>query len=131
VTTRVALGLILRQGRFFLQRRAPGAERCPGLWEFPGGKLEGAETLEAALRRELLEEIAWGPDRMTPLPAFGHAYPGRRVELHPFLCEGGGAPRTALAWGWFTPAQLAALPMPAANGILVRQLLKISANPQP
>ena len=120
----VAFGLLPRQGRFFLQRRAPDASWCPGLWEFPGGKLEGGEAPEAALRRELREEIGWSPARVAALPVFRHAYPGRLVELHPFLCEGEGTPATTLAWGWFTPAELLGLAMPEANGKLIRRLLK-------
>ena len=44
------------RGRIFLARRAPD-QALPGYWEFPGGKTEPGEPLEAALRRELLEEL--------------------------------------------------------------------------
>ncbi len=44
------------------------------------------------------------------------------VALHPFLCAGPAAPRTALAWGWFTRAELARLPMPEANRGLLGQI---------
>jgi mutator protein MutT len=113
--TRVALALIHRDGRFFLQRRHPAAKHLPGLWEFPGGKLEGRESPAEALVRELREEIAWAPERLEPLAAIAHTYGDLRVELLPFLCEGVGCPRTGLAWGWFRPSELAALPMPGAN----------------
>lgn len=113
--TAVAVALILRQGRCFAQRRDPAAARCPGLWEFPGGKLEPLEAPEAALRRELMEELGWRPAAAVALPVLRHAYPDLAVALHPFLCTGAGTPRSALAWGWFTRSELELLPMPAAN----------------
>jgi len=120
---RVAVAWIRAGGRFFLQRRAATAGYCAGLWELPGGKVEPGESPAQALVRELREETAWAPARMEPLAPVRHAYAeGPDVELHPFLCEGPGAPRTALAWGWFRPAELAALPMPAANRALLAGL---------
>lgn len=117
--THVAVALILDRGRCFAQRRDPAARRFPGLWEFPGGKLEPGETPRAALLRELLEELRWRPARARALPPLSHGYPDFSVTLHPFLCRGNAAPRTALAWGWFTRAELALLPMPEANGGLL------------
>jgi 8-oxo-dGTP diphosphatase len=53
----VAVGVLVRpDGRFLLTSRPPGKVYA-GYWEFPGGKVEAGETVEAALRRELLEEI--------------------------------------------------------------------------
>ncbi len=118
----MAIALILREGRCFVQRRDPASRRCPGLWEFPGGKLESGETPRAALLRELREEIGWSPARADALPALRHDYGDFAVALHPFLCAGPAAPRTALAWGWFTRAELARLPMPEANRGLLGQI---------
>ena len=112
---RVAVGAIERDGRFFLQRRSAAARRFPGLWEFPGGKVEAFETPAEALVRELAEEIEWVPDALAPLPVIHYAYPGLQLDLCPFLCHGPGRPATALAWAWFTAAELAFLPMPEAN----------------
>ena len=124
---RVAVAWIRAGGRFFLQRRAAAARHCPGLWELPGGKVEPGEEPAQALRRELREETGWEPARLTPLAPVRHAYPdGPDVELHPVLCEGPGSPRTALAWGWFLPAEAAALPMPAANRGLLSGLGHLS-----
>jgi 8-oxo-dGTP pyrophosphatase MutT (NUDIX family) len=77
------------------------------------------ESPRAALLRELMEELRWRPRRVAALPVLRHAYADFAVVLHPFLCEGPSAPRTALAWGWFTKGQLARLPMPeASRGLL-------------
>ena len=53
---RVVAGMIMREGRVLVARRGPGMNLA-GHWEFPGGKLEAGEGPEAALVRELLEEL--------------------------------------------------------------------------
>jgi mutator protein MutT len=118
----VALGLLLRGDRCFLQRRDPAAAVLPGLWEFPGGKARPGESPEAALRRELREELDWEAERCEALAVQHHDYPGRSVALHPFLCAGAGRPRTRLAWGWFTAEEMGRLPIPDANHRLLEAL---------
>ena len=117
---RVAIALIHREGRWFLQRRDPMNPILPGLWEFPGGKIREGESEETALRRELREELDWEPTRAEALAAVIHAYPDRTVELHPFRCEGSGPLTTELGWGWFKPDEIARLPIPEANRDLLR-----------
>lgn len=125
----VVVALIHRGGRWFLQRRDPAGLVLPGLWEFPGGKMEKGETLEKALRRELREELAWVPKTLRVCPAVSHPYEDRTVVLHPFLCEGFGEPRTELGWGWFRPAEAAKLPIPEANHLLLASLSGLGENP--
>lgn len=115
--TDVALALIGRGGRWFLQRRALDNPVLPGLWEFPGGKVEEGEALEAALGRELREEI--GLALLTARRGPMLAGPPR---LHPFFVETGGEPCTELAWGWFTVEQMRRLPIPPLNRILIELL---------
>ncbi|HJW10061.1 MAG TPA: (deoxy)nucleoside triphosphate pyrophosphohydrolase [Holophagaceae bacterium] len=122
----VAIAVIRRGGRCFLQRRDPADAILPGLWEFPGGKVKAAETPEGALRRELMEEIAWTPSRVAALPIIDHTYPERSVRLHPFLCEGPDQPRTELAWGWFLPREIDRLPVPEANAALIASLQELA-----
>lgn len=118
----VAIALIHREGRWFLQRRDPLGPVLPGLWEFPGGKLHEGETPEGALRRELREELGWAPEGAEALTPLTHMYPERTVVLHPFRCEGSGEPRTDLGWGWFEAGEVAKLPIPEANHRLLEML---------
>ncbi len=53
----VAVGVLIRPDGAFLLTSRPAGKVYEGYWEFPGGKLEAGETVEAALRRELIEEI--------------------------------------------------------------------------
>ncbi|QIM54471.1 NUDIX domain-containing protein [Hydrogenophaga crocea] len=80
--TEVAVGVLIdAQGRFLLTSRPPGKVYA-GYWEFPGGKLEAGESVEEALRRELIEEIGVciGPAHAwrTQLVDYPHAL----VRLH-------------------------------------------------
>ena len=119
----VTVALIEREGRYFLQRRAPASKRFANLWEFPGGKLEIGETPEQALLRELMEELQWCPELQEPLPFLEHVYPDLKVAIHPFRCRGGGLLRTDLPWGWFQVETLKHLRMPDATRALAELLL--------
>jgi len=114
-TVDVALAVVVRKGRFFLQRRDPSGAVLPGRWEFPGGKVEPGESPEQALRRELREEVELAIGTVRALPPWVHGYPSLQARLHPFLVEAEGEPRTSLAWGWFTPMEALRLPLPEAN----------------
>lgn len=51
-------------------------------WEFPGGKIEGAESPEAALARELYEEISIQVEECSPRLTLEHQYPDKHVRLN-------------------------------------------------
>jgi 8-oxo-dGTP diphosphatase len=118
--TDAALALLRRGDRWFLQRRALDNPVLPGLWEFPGGKCEAGEAPEQALARELHEEIGLHPRGLWAWPVLEGA-----VCLHPFLVEADGAPSTALAWAWFTAAELRRLPVPSQNHALIDLLAQV------
>ena len=126
----VAAALIDAQGRVLLQQRPPG-KAMAGLWEFPGGKVERGESPEAALIRELDEElrIAVDPPALAPL-AFASAALGERhllLLLYVVDCWT-GEPRAieATALAWVHPRDMRALAMPPADVPLVEALARLA-----
>ena len=78
----VAVGVLLREdGRFLLTSR-PVGKVYAGYWEFPGGKVEAGESVEAALRRELIEEIGITIGPVHPWRVEVVDYPHALVRLH-------------------------------------------------
>jgi 8-oxo-dGTP diphosphatase len=78
----VAVGVLIRpDGAFLLTTRPPGKVYA-GYWEFPGGKLESGETVEQALRRELIEEIGITIGSVQPWKQELVDYPHALVRLH-------------------------------------------------
>jgi 8-oxo-dGTP diphosphatase len=78
----VAVGVLLdEEGRFLLTTRPPGKVYA-GWWEFPGGKLEAGETVEAALRRELNEELGISIGAVQHWNVTLMDYAHARVRLH-------------------------------------------------
>ena len=118
-----AAALVDRDGRVLLQRRPPG-KAMAGLWEFPGGKLEPGETPEAALIRELGEEIGIEVAEACLAPAcFASAPLGdRHLLLLLYVCRRwSGTPQAleADALRWVRPVQMHALAMPPADRPLI------------
>ncbi|MGY1410132.1 MULTISPECIES: Nudix family hydrolase [unclassified Luteimonas] len=125
--THVMAGVITdARGRVLLARRSPGRELA-GLWEFPGGKVDPGETPEAALVRELAEELDIEVEVGAPLIVVPHQTPSRLLRLDvrhikawrgkPKGCEG-----QALAW--VRPDKLHRYDMPAPDRPVVAALLQ-------
>lgn len=116
----VAAALVDSDGRVLVQQRATGRTMA-GLWEFPGGKIEPGETTEAALVRELTEELGIATETACLAPAgFGTASreEGGQILLLLYVCrKWRGIPRAldAAAIRWVKPHQLHELPMPPAD----------------
>ena len=127
--TVVAVALLDRSGRVLLQRRAPGRAMA-GLWEFPGGKVEPGELPEAALVRELKEELGIDVEEASLSPAcFGSAPVGdRHMILLVYLCRiwsGEPQPLDASALRWLRPAEMVAAEMPPADAPLIGLLERL------
>lgn len=122
----VAAALVDEAGRVLLQQRAPGRSMA-GSWEFPGGKVEAGELPEAALVRELAEELGIAVDAGALVPACFASAPvgGRHMILLLYLCrEWRGEPRPldASALKWLRPEEMAAAEMPPADRPLIALL---------
>jgi 8-oxo-dGTP diphosphatase len=115
----VAVALVDADGRVLLQQRAAGRE-MGGLWEFPGGKIEPGEKPEAALIRELREELGIATEEACIAPATFASAPldGSHLLLLLYICrkwQGNPQPLEAAALKWVRPNQMFGLPMPPAD----------------
>jgi len=77
----VAVGVLMR-GESFLLTSRPEGKVYAGYWEFPGGKLEAGETVEAALKRELQEELGITIEDCIPWRTERFDYPHALVQLN-------------------------------------------------
>ena len=122
----VAVALIDVDGRVLIAKR-PEGKTLAGLWEFPGGKVEPGERPEAALIRELSEElgIEVSESCLAPFVFASHAYDSFHLLMPLYLCRrwnGVVAAREHAALAWVRPNQLSDYPMPPADEPLVAWL---------
>jgi 8-oxo-dGTP diphosphatase len=114
-----ACALVDGEGRLLITRR-PEGKPLAGLWEFPGGKVEADEVPEAALIRELREELAVqvAEADLQPLTFASHAYPDFHLLMPVYLCrrwQGGVVPLEGQETRWVKPSELHAYDMPPAD----------------
>lgn len=121
----VTAAVIERDGRLLVTRRLEGTH-LEGFWEFPGGKCEAGESLEACLQRELREELAVDAIIGRELLSTTHAYPERKVELHFFSVTVAGEPVAHIGqqMQWVRREDLSSLSLPPADDELVALLQK-------
>ena len=119
----VVAAVIEREGRILIARR-PAALHLGGLWEFPGGKRQPGETPEAALVREIREELDAVVTVGELLDDVEWTYPGKTVRLLFFRCALDDEPRAAEGQeiAWVAPADLDRYEFPPADGGLVARL---------
>ncbi len=114
-----AVALIDVDGRILLAQR-PEGKSLAGLWEFPGGKVEAGETPEAALIRELREELGIDTKEscLAPLTFASHSYDDFHLLMPLFACrrwQGIPTPREGQTLAWVRAADLRNYPMPPAD----------------
>lgn len=124
----VAGALVDGVGRVLIAQR-PAGKPMAGLWEFPGGKIEGGETPEGALVRELEEElgITVFTGCLLPLTFASHAYEQLHLLMPLYLIrqwEGVPIAREHAAIAWVKPVELKNYPMPAADLPLIPPLFE-------
>jgi 8-oxo-dGTP diphosphatase len=124
-----AVALVDKDGRVLLSRR-PLNKQLGGLWEFPGGKVEAGERPEAALIRELKEELAIdvAESCLAPLTFASHAYEEFHLLMPLYVCRRWqgmvtGAEGQELAW--VRPLKLKDYPMPPADVPLIPHLVDL------
>jgi A/G-specific adenine glycosylase len=121
----VAAGVVWNgQGRFLIAQR-PLDGMLGGLWEFPGGKREPEETLEACLRRELAEELGIEVAVGARLTVVQHAYTHFRITLHAFHCRvvaGQPRPLDCADWRWVSLDDLPRFAFSAADHQIIAAL---------
>jgi 8-oxo-dGTP diphosphatase len=125
----VAAALIDADDRVLIAQR-PKGKALADLWEFPGGKIDAGEAPEAALIRELGEElgIAVKSACLAPLTFASHAYEAFHLLMPLYVCrrwEGFVQPLEGQALKWVRPKDLRDYPMPPADAPLVPRLIEL------
>jgi 8-oxo-dGTP diphosphatase len=124
-----AVALVDKDGRVLLARR-PAHKAMGGLWEFPGGKVEAGERPEAALIRELKEELGIdvAESCLAPLTFASHAYDGFHLLMPLYVCrrwQGHPAGLEGQELAWVRPLKLRDYPMPPADLPLIPHLIDL------
>ncbi len=120
----VVAALICVDDRFLVSRRSDDDPLGP-VWEFPGGKVEPGESLQAALARELDEELGIDAEVGRTVESISHDYPHRRVHLHFIHCpsyQGELIGKDGQAIAWMSTDEMNAAPFPAADARLLARL---------
>jgi A/G-specific adenine glycosylase len=122
----VSAAVILRDGKVLIAQR-PVNGLLGGMWEFPGGKMEPGEDLQACLRREICEELGVAVDIRDKLGTYRHAYTHFRVTVHAFYCklirDDQPTPLQVKDLRWATLPNLATFPMGKIDRRIATDLL--------
>jgi 8-oxo-dGTP diphosphatase len=126
ILTVVAVALVDADGRVLLAQR-PEGKPMAGLWEFPGGKIHAGESPEAALIRELKEEIDIDVTEacLAPFTFASHRYETFHLLMPLYVCrrwKGTLRPCEGQTLAWVRPVKLGDYPMPPADIPLVAML---------
>lgn len=123
---RVAVGVVEnKQGEILIAKR-PGHVHQGNLWEFPGGKVEAGESVEAALIREFKEEVSLQLHKPQALMTVKHDYGDKQVCLEIMLCReftGEAKGMEGQSVCWVAKNDLPNYEFPAANQVIIDKLL--------
>ena len=123
----VAACVLLKSDGSVLIAKRPEGRPLAGLWEFPGGKVDAGETPEAALIRELREELSIDVTTscLAPIAFASHAYDDFHLLMPLYACRvwrGDVMPTEGQAIKWVPPVRLGDYPMPPADAPLIATL---------
>jgi len=120
----IVAAIIRRDDQILITKR-PDHVHLAGLWEFPGGKVESGESLEAALHREIREELGVEITVDREFFSVAHEYPDKSVHLHFFDCtilRGEPQPLEVADLRWVKTGELVDFEFPPADVELIRRL---------
>lgn len=123
----VACAVIHREGKILITRRRK-KDYLGGLWEFPGGKRLGGESLGACLEREIWEELGIRIRPLRFLKRIDYRYPDKKVSLYFYECElleGTPWPHGSQEFRWVRPFELKRFEFPPADEAILKDLSKI------
>lgn len=123
--THVVVGLILNgHGQILVSQRRPGTHKS-GLWEFPGGKKEPTESIQTALKRELLEELGIRVVKFHPFTKVLYHYPEKTVLLDVWMIskfDGSAEGREGQVIEWRSLKSLKPNEFPEANKVIITRV---------
>ena len=123
----IGVGVVLNQAGEVLIDQRLNEGLLGGMWEFPGGKQEPGEAIEATIARELMEELAIEVSVDQELICVDHAYSHKKLRFVVHLCtwrSGEPQPLASQQVRWVRPQDLGAYPFPAANARIIAALLE-------
>ncbi|WP_445356748.1 8-oxo-dGTP diphosphatase MutT [Microbulbifer sp. ANSA002] len=121
----VAVGVVRRSDGKILIARRPDHLHMGGRWEFPGGKVESGESVQQALTRELLEEVAIEVDQLQPLVEIQHEYAEKTVFLDTWQVtafSGEAQGREGQETAWVAVQELNNYQFPDANQAIIEAI---------
>ena len=123
----IGVGVVLNQNGEVLIDQRLNEGLLGGMWEFPGGKQEPGEAIEATIARELMEELAIEVSVDQELICVDHAYSHKKLRFVVHLCSwqsGEPQPLASQQVRWVRPQDLGEYPFPAANARIIAALLE-------
>jgi len=122
----VGSGIIQKNGRYLVSQRPEGSH-LGQVWEFPGGKREADETIEACVARKVREELGVEVTVGRLWRVVERQYPERVVRLHFFLCQvASGTPRAigCQRFRWIQPGEFGSFEFPPADLDIIQELAR-------